>query len=242
MKSLSKILAVLVVFSFMFVVTAHAAQYSRIINDPHTGTTIIKNEPPANSTPELTQQQLLDKVMFIAKDFDGVTYGQFNLDFEIEGGQAELVRLFFVTLRAKGISHAVIEITSPGGEVAEALKMKAYIEEYQNHGMLVTTKIYCFSASAASFLFLAANDRQINPEAIIMFHEIEQPTYMSMQSPSVKEDEAGISRFIQDDLNEYIASRCKLSKDQMDQLVYKRELWINGRIALQLGIATSFIK
>lgn len=180
--------------------------------------------------------------MWVLEDVKGIEYGKYLLQDEIEHGvTGEKLRLFFQYLDSHDIKVAVIDIQSFGGSVFEGWRCKSVIEEFQAKGIQVTTRVNSIAASAATMIFLAADKRLISPTAELMFHELWSFTFLSMDSPSDKEDEARVLRHIQDGITAWVSSRCNLSKSAIDERIRKKEFWVSGKEARDYGMATGYI-
>lgn len=149
---------------------------------------------------------------------------------------------FFRYLEQNNISRAIIEIQSFGGSVFEGWRIKGIISEFQSCGMDITTKVQSVAASAATMIFLAADKRLVAPTAELMVHELWTFKFLSIESPADKEDEARVLRHIQDTITDWIASRSNLSKVELDEKIRKKEFWIRGSDAVDMGFATGLIR
>lgn len=148
---------------------------------------------------------------------------------------------FFRYLEQHKITQATIEIQSFGGSVFEAWRIKGIIEEAQAKGISVTTKVQSKAASAGTIIFLAGTKRVISPTAELMFHELWTFKMLAIESPADKEDEAKVLRHIQDTITSWVASRSKLSKEEINEKTRKKEFWARGTQAVEYGFATGFI-
>jgi len=157
---------------------------------------------------------------------------------------AGYVEAFFAYLKSKAIKKAVIDIHSPGGALFDGQKIVGLIREWQKSGGTVTTKVYSMAFSAGFLVFAAGDRRLVDPFAELMWHEIQSYSGfgMTISTPSDKEDAARIMRHLQDVLHEYLATRGKLTKKEVDQKVSKRqEWWMSGKKAVEFGFADGFI-
>ena len=172
----------------------------------------------------------------------GQRYGFYSLkddiDHSVTGFQLEE---FFNYIARHGLTEAVVDIQSFGGSVFEGWRCKSVIEDFQTRGINVTTKVHSIAASAATLIFLAADNRIISPTAELMFHELWTFDFLKISSPSDKEDEARILRHIQDGITNFVASRGTLSKKEIDEKIRKKEFWVNGSEAMEYGFATKLI-
>ena len=115
--------------------------------------------------------------------------------------------------------------------------------EFIADGGIVETRLRGFAASAGALIFLAGKRgyRIGNAQSEMMFHELWSFKFLAIESPSDKEDESKIYRHIQDTLSGWVATRGKLSKEELDAKIRKKEFWINGREAHELGFIDKLI-
>ncbi len=158
----------------------------------------------------------------------------------------EEVMKFLNYLESKKINYAVIEIHSPGGGLFEASRAVNLMSHWESKGRVIETRVYGFALSGGFMLFLAGTKgyRFVSPYADLMWHEINtiEMFAIKISTPSDKEEEARILRHLQNVRNTWIASRCKLTKEELDEKIKKREFWITGKEAIQYGFADGFIK
>ena len=141
------------------------------------------------------------------------------------------------------IHRAIVEIYSPGGSLFAAWKIKGLFDEWIAEGNIVETRVLGFAASAGAIVFCAGSDgyRVANSQAELMFHELWTFKYLDISSPSDKEDEARVLRHLQDTINSWLATRGDLTKDELDARMRKKEYWINGAEAFEIGFVDRLI-
>jgi len=169
---------------------------------------------------------------------DGMGYYQLT---DIDAGK---VKSFFEYLALKGIKQAVIDIHSPGGPLFEGQRIIGLIRDWQKQGGTVTTKAHAMAFSAGFLVFISGDIRLVDEFAELMWHEILSYSGFgfTISTPSDKEQEGKIMRHLQDVLHRYLSTRCKLSKEEIDQKVSKRqEWWMSGKQAVEFGFADGFI-
>ena len=153
---------------------------------------------------------------------------------------------YFDYLRSKQIKKAVIEIFSPGGSLFGAQKIVALIEEFEKQGNIVETKLYGAGLSAGFYVFVAGTKghRLVSPQGHLMWHELLSLRGVGwvFETPSDSEEAAKILRHIQNIHNEYLSTRGKLSKKEVDDLIRKKEFWMSGKQAIEFGFADGYIK
>ncbi len=169
---------------------------------------------------------------------DQVEYGYFLLT-EIDAGE---IKEFFDYLYHNKIKRATIEIYSPGGSLFSAWRIVGIIESWKAKGVEVKTVVNGLAASAGFLIFLSGDEREMNTYGEIMWHELRTFAFLKISSPADTEDEAKVLRHLQSVASNYISTKCKLSKEEIDELVYKKELWISGKEALEYGFATKLVQ
>ena len=137
----------------------------------------------------------------------------------------------------------IIELHSPGGSLAEAWKAVSLISEAQAKGIKVTTRVYGLAASAAFVIFCAGDEREVGRLSEIMHHELWTFTFLSIDTPSSKEQEALTLRHLQTTIHTWLISKCRksISLDELDKLVKHKDYWMNGQDAIDAGFADKFI-
>jgi len=158
---------------------------------------------------------------------------------------ADQVKMFLDYLDGHSIKKAVIEIHSPGGSLFDATRILGIIKDWQAKGGRVVTKVNGMAFSAGFLIFTVGDERIVEEYAALMWHEIQSASGFgfSVQSTSDKESEAAVLRGLQNHLHKYLATRCKLTKPEIDSKVNKRqEWWMSGAEALSFGFATKLVK
>lgn len=141
------------------------------------------------------------------------------------------------------VNHLIMEVYSPGGSLAEAWRMVGMMQEWGKQGAIVETRSYGVAFSAG-FLLLASGTqghRFVSPRAEFMWHELYQITWISIETPSKKEDEAAILRHWQNNVNEYLAEVSHLTKEELDKQIHRKEFWVNGKEMVEFGFADGLL-
>ena len=136
----------------------------------------------------------------------------------------------------------VITIKSYGGGLYDALAVISMLEEVKMKGVDLVTKCEGNAMSAGMMIFLAGDERIISETSILMWHEILSVKFLALEQVTDKENEAKVYRYLQNTVNNYIAKRTKMTKQELDERVKSKELWLNGKDALTHGFATRLIK
>ena len=63
-----------------------------------------------------------------------------------------------------------------------------------------------------------------------------------IETPSDKEEAARVLRHLQNIRNDYLATRGKLTKQEIDAKIARKEFWMSGKEAVEFGFADEFIK
>jgi len=139
-----------------------------------------------------------------------------------------------------GVEDMVIDIESPGGSLFDAWRITALMDEWPGK---IATQCRSYAASAACIILMSGDKgcRRISETAVVMWHEFGYDKWMSWNTPSSTEDEAQVNRMIQDTQHEYMAKRCNLTKDELDDKVKRKEFWLNPTQAIELGFVDGFI-
>ncbi len=172
---------------------------------------------------------------------DGVPVkGKFSLT-EISSKDVEK---FFAYMESHKVKHVVIEIHSPGGSLFEAWKIVGLMQAWEANGGIVETRTYGFAASAGFLIMVSGSrgHRYVSPQAELMWHELMLIQFgLKISSPSDTEEEGRVMRHLQDTANQWLHERSKMTKEQIDNAVRKREFWMNGRQAVEYGFADKLL-
>jgi ATP-dependent protease ClpP protease subunit len=170
---------------------------------------------------------------------DGKVIGYFLLS----DVNSESINKFFDYLWLHNVKKAIIEIHSPGGGLFDAQRIVGIMRYWQARGILVETRLFGAAFSAAFYIFVAGDVRLVDEYSDLMWHEIQsfEGFGFRISTPSDKEEAAKVLRHLQDVRNEYLATRGKLSKAEIDEKIKKREFWMSGKDAVKMGFATGLI-
>jgi ATP-dependent protease ClpP protease subunit len=137
--------------------------------------------------------------------------------------------------------HVVMEIFSPGGSLLGAWKIVGLMDQAKSRGITVETRCYGFAASAGFLIFVngTIGHRMVNPMAEFMWHELWSFTFLKVETPSKKEDEAEVFRHLQDTGHNWLVTRCtkELTKEELDSWVRHKDKWMNGADMMEAGFA-----
>lgn len=154
------------------------------------------------------------------------------------------VKSYFDYLTINAIDHAIIEIHSPGGSLLDAWRIVGLMQTWERPGRVIETRCHGFAASAGFLVFVSGTKghRFASETAEMMWHELMSFSMFKLETPSDSEESARVLRHLQDTANIWIASRGNLTKDEMDQKIKKKEFWIRGSEALELGFVDRLLK
>lgn len=148
----------------------------------------------------------------------------------------------FNAMRPFKIKRIVLELFSFGGSLFDALAMASLIKDQATDGKIVEIRARGLVASAGLIILVSGTKgyRYIHPISMVMFHELKSLT-ISYDSPSEKEENAKIERFIQDQVNQYIVSRSKISIPELKERIQRREFWMDAQTAIKYGFADKLL-
>jgi len=175
----------------------------------------------------------------IMTDGAGNKYGHYTLKLI----DSDEVQDFFEYIDRHNINKVVVEVFSPGGSMMHAIKIVDMMRCFEEAGGIVETRCHGFAASAGFMAFVGGTmgHRYVAPYALMMWHELISFKLFDISSPSDKEDEARVLRFFQNKGNEFLASRSKLPKEKLDELIHKKEFWMSGTEAIAYGFADGLL-
>ena len=137
-----------------------------------------------------------------------------------------------------------MEMHSPGGSVMDAWLAVGLLDDLRSRGIIVETRTYGISASAGVILMVAGTPgyRYINPHAEVMIHKVWTFSMFDLKDPDTAEDQAATLKHFQDNINSWLVSRSKMTRDMIESFIYKRDYWMTGELAVKLGLADHLIK
>jgi ATP-dependent protease ClpP protease subunit len=141
------------------------------------------------------------------------------------------------------IKKFVVELHTGGGSIMDAWRAVGIIKEMQASEIIVEMRVYGLSASAGVILMVAGDigHRFVNSNAEIMIHKIWTFKMFALDTPDTAEDEAATLRHFQENINQFILSRSKMTKKELDECIFKKDFWMTGARAVELGLADGFI-
>jgi len=171
--------------------------------------------------------------------------GHYLMDTDISFTAAENFEKIFAYLKLHEIHVLEVEILSPGGGVFSAWRIVSLMDSWKAAGNILEMKNRSFAASAAFLIFMNGSKgyRKISPYAQLMWHEIISFQMFVVMNVSDKEEESRLMRKWQDMANAYLFERSggRVTKERIDEAIRKKEWWLSGKEAFDLGFADELI-
>jgi ATP-dependent protease ClpP protease subunit len=174
---------------------------------------------------------------------NGEPVGVYNIEDYVTGYVGSSMDEFFQYLNSyhPEVKKVIVNIHSGGGSLFGGYQavgvMRKWYDDFE-----IETRVNGFAASAAFFIFCGGETRLVSPGAELMWHELITFSMFEVSGPSDKEDQAEVLRHLQDTANLMLAEISVLTKGQLDEKVRKKEYWMRGTEAVELGFATGFFK
>ena len=138
---------------------------------------------------------------------------------------------FISDLKAHAGQEILVSINSPGGSVFDALAM---YNALRAHGAKISTRVMGVAASAASFLFLAGDDREMPENSFLMVHH--PLTFTAGNAEELRETADLLDKIAASLIGIYTA-RTGQSEDDIRSML-DNETWLNAADAQARGFAT----
>jgi len=161
----------------------------------------------------------------------------------LQGVSADEIKQFLNYMTFHKVSHLTIEIQSYGGGLANSWRIVGLLQQWEKRGGIVETQIHGIAFSAGFLIFISGTKghRFVSPTAELMWHELQAWKQTGIETPSSTEDRADVYRHLQDTATNWIISRSKVTKEELDEKVRNKEFWLNGAEAVKLGFADGLI-
>ncbi len=135
-------------------------------------------------------------------------------------------------IQESGAKEITVHINSYGGEVAEGI---AIYNSLKNHPAKVVTVCDGFACSAASVVFMAGEERRMNPVSLLMIHNAW--TSASGNAAELRKAADDIEVVSRTAANAYLS--CVNITEEELQAMLDSESWITPEEALEKGFATA---
>lgn len=173
------------------------------------------------------------------REYEASTYEQRILEFSKEITE-ESVNETITTLsewRSLKAKEITFRIVSPGGECIAGFALYDYILSLRSEGIVVNTVALGWAASMSGILLQAGTKRYIAPNAHILIHNL------TVQLPDLKlpdiEDEIVFIKMLEKRGTEILAERSKLSLEEIEERMERKNWWFGAQEAVKLGFADS---
>ena len=125
-----------------------------------------------------------------------------------------------------------IVLNSPGGSVMDGFQLYDFILDIRSRGVRIDTVVMGMGASMAGVVAQAGESRIIGPNAYFMVHEVAS---MSLGKLSSMKDAVKFSERLYDRLLGILASRSKLSVEEIRQRADRKDWWLCASEAFEHG-------
>ena len=132
-----------------------------------------------------------------------------------------------------------IQLTSPGGSVLDGLALYDFLRSLSARGHKIIVTCFGECASMGSILLQAGDERKMGENSYIMLHEV---SYMNWCKTSEHEEELAFVNIVQDRLINILCARSKLTPKALKDMWRKKDVWIDSKKSLKLGLVDSIIK
>lgn len=128
-------------------------------------------------------------------------------------------------------------ITSPGGSVYHALALYDKIVSLKGLGVKTIALVEGMAASAASMIILQAIQKRYGtPNSRYLIHEPRRWVMFLRERISDLQDETKEMVELYNVVLNIMAKRCKISKQQLSQLITRQETWLSASEAKKIGL------
>ena len=177
----------------------------------------------------LKYQELSAGILHLRGEIDDVMIDDFNLELS-------------VIRDAEWLSSVTIKITSIGGNAYLAFGIYDALRELSRRGKEVYVVVEGLAASAAAMIVLQGADKRLAyPTASFLLHEPRRWTMFRDETTSQLEDEAAELNRITNKVIDILASRCNKTKEEVRELIRRREVWMDAKEAKDWGLIDEII-
>ena len=177
----------------------------------------------------LKYQELSAGILHLRGEIDDVMIDDFNLELS-------------VIRDAEWLSSVTIKITSIGGNAYLAFGIYDALRELSKWGKEVYVVVEGLAASAAAMIVLQGADKRLAyPTASFLLHEPRRWTMFRDETTSQLEDEAAELNRITNKVIDILASRCNKTKEEVRELIRRREVWMDAKEAKDWGLIDEII-
>ena len=175
---------------------------------------------------------------------DDLKIGIFHFRSEIDPCYVEEFLLEIKDVRAhpEHYKEITVRLSSPGGNAYHAFAMYAVLRELSFRGVNVRVIVEGMAASAAAMIVLqGADERLALADSSFLLHEPKRWVFFAQESKSNLEDEMKEMKRITDKIVDILSSRCKKSKDEVNKLIERKEVWMSVEEALKWNLIDAIV-
>jgi ATP-dependent protease ClpP protease subunit len=131
------------------------------------------------------------------------------------------------------VHKLTIELNCPGGNMFEMIRTVGLMQEFQDAGGIIETRVLGGAASGAFFIFVAGSKghRVMAECALLMWHK------PSVSNPALSEEAQRILAFFVKHLDAWLAKRSLLTEDEISAKIAEGDWWMSSREAIRCGFA-----
>lgn len=203
----------------------------------------LKNEP--------VRVRDLDEVMEKGSDIKGLEEKLLSMELDSGVIRIDTAILDYTTtqilrkieyLRSKGFKKIVFKLTSPGGSIHHAMLIYDTIKSLHKQGIKTEAIVEGVAASAASMIVLqAVQKRSITENSKILLHEPRRWSVMEMETNSEMIDNTKEMNLLAEMVYRIMSSRSKKSKSKIENLIERREVWMDAKQAKKWNLIDAII-
>lgn len=136
--------------------------------------------------------------------------------------------------RAK--TPVVIMVSSPGGIVLPGLALYDEIMELRKEDIAVTMRVCGYAASMAAIVLQAGTIREALANSRLLIHEVSRFSFWAEDKPSDLEEQLAEMKKLQAILLGILSNRSGKPVEQLENLIWKRDVWFSAQEALEFGL------
>lgn len=127
---------------------------------------------------------------------------------------------------------------SPGGSVIDGFELYDYLMSLRADGVWIDTTVLGMGASMAGVIAQAGKTRKIGPNSRLMIHEVGSLSYGKLSS---MKDHLKMADQLYDQCLGILASRAKLTIDEIRQRAERKDWWLQADEALEHGFVDAIL-
>lgn len=142
----------------------------------------------------------------------------------------------------KGLGKIKFHITSPGGSAYHALALYDKINSVNRDGIKTEAYVEGMAASAASMIVLQAIQKRFaTANTRFLIHEPRRWIMFARERLSDMQDETKEMMRLSDVVYDIMSVRCKISKQDLVNMINRKETWLSATEAKKVGLIDAII-